>query len=175
MAATDISPNSDNYAVYTGILKWTPAGGAQRDVGNASEFAVTTTVTRLPHFNSRGGIGGVSYQDANPVVRVAMSVSIKLDEATASNLQMAFLATQTPGPPIHLELLNDPNLKGAFELDGTNFQGAKLKLIFPNVSVSSNAAINFINAGAWAEIPLLAEVYGDPVTGSFGSIDWAYV
>jgi|SRR5579862_3071251 len=174
MAATDISPNTDNYAVYTGILKWTPAGGVQRDCGNVSEFALTTTVTRLPHFNARGGIGGVSYQDANPVIRVAMSVAMKMDEITAANLQMALLATRTEGPPIHLEMLNDPNLKGAFELDGTNFQGAKCKLILPNVSVSANAALNFINPTAWAEIALLAEVYGDPVTGSFGSIDWAF-
>jgi hypothetical protein len=174
MAATDLSPNTDNYTVYTGILKWTPLGGAQRDCGNVSEFALTFTATRLPHFSARGGIGGVSYQDANPVIRVALSVAIKMEEITAANLQMALLATRTEGPPIHLELLNDPNIHGTFELDGTNFQGAKVKIILPDVSVSPAAAIGFINPQAWAEITLVAEVYGNKDTGSFGSLDWAY-
>lgn len=174
MAATDLSPNVDNYAVYTGILKWTPEGGAQRDCGNVSEFALTLTATRLPHFNSRGGVGGVSFQDANPVIRMAGSVAITMDELTAANLQMALLAGRTEGPPIHLEIGTNPNIRGAFELDGTNVIGAKVKVILPDVSIAPAAAIGFINANAWGEIKLVAEVYGDPDTGSFGSLDWAY-
>lgn len=174
MPATDVSPNTDNYAVYTGILKWTPTGGEQRDVGNVSEFALTITPTRLPHFNSRGGTGGVAYQDANPVIRQTASVAITMDEMTAANLQMALLAGRTEGPPIHLEIGTDPNITGAFELDGTNAIGAKVKVTLPSVSIAPAAALGFINANAWAEIKLTAEVYGDPDTGSFGSLDWAY-
>lgn len=174
MAATDISPNSDNYTVYTGILKWTPEGGSERDVGNVSEFAITITPTRLPHFNARGGVSGVSFQDSNPVIRVAASVAIKMDEITAANLQMALLAGRTEGPPIHLDILTSANLKGAFELDGTNTQGAKVKVILPSCSIAPSAAIGFINPTAWAEISLVAEIYGDPSTGSFGTLDWAY-
>lgn len=172
MPATDLSPNTDNYAVYTGILKWTPAGGAQRDVGNVSEFALTLTATRLPHFSSRGGSSGVSFQDANPVIRMAGSVAITMDEMTASNLQMALLAGRTEGPPIHLEIGTVADIRGAFELDGTNVLGAKVKVILPDVSVAPAAAQSFINANQWAEIKLVAEVYGDPDTGSFGTLDW---
>jgi hypothetical protein len=174
MAATDLSPNSDNYTVYTGILKWTPEGGSQRDCGNVSEFALTITPTRLPHFNARGGVSGVSFQDSNPVIRAAASVAITMDEITAANLQLALLAGRTEGPPIHLDIFTNANVRGAFELDGTNVQGAKVKIILPSCSIAPSAAIGFINPTAWAEIKLTAEVYGDPTTGSFGTLDWAY-
>jgi hypothetical protein len=172
MAVTDLSPNVDNYAIYTGIVTWTPLGGSPRDMGNVSELQLVWTVTRLPHFNSRGGLGGVSFQDANPVTRIACVATMKMEEMTAANWQLALLAVRTEGPPIHLEIGAAPNIHGTIQLDGTNSQGARLKLILPDVSMNPSAALNFIDANKWAEITLAVEVYADTLTGSFGGCDW---
>jgi hypothetical protein len=167
---TDISPNVENYYVGAGICKWKGEDDSTyRDVGNVSEFAFTSTVTRLKHYSSRTG---TRFKDRDVVTQLDASVAIKMDEITAANLALAVLGTASGSSPIMIEVLTQANKKGAFRLIGTNDIGAKIQIDLPSCLITPSGAIGLINAGTWGELSLTAEVNGDINTGSFGRYAW---
>lgn len=89
MAASDISPNEDNYYLGKGIVKWKGEGETTfRDIGNVPTYEYTQTVTKLDHFSSRLG---TKTKDKSVVTEKAAEVKITMDEITASNLAMALM------------------------------------------------------------------------------------
>ena len=89
-----VAPNILDYYVGTGIVSWQGAGDSTFvDLGNVNLFEVTPTVEKLPHWSHRYGI---RRQDLNPVVQQACTCRLTMDEFTAQNLKMAFLATIGP-------------------------------------------------------------------------------
>lgn len=91
MAATDISPNTDNYYSGKGILKFKRDGATEyRDLGDCPSFELTPNVSRLEHYSSRAGI---RIKDQSLISQRQLSVRVIMDEVTASNLAMALLAT----------------------------------------------------------------------------------
>src|ERR1700704_3488690 len=126
MPITDISPDVDNYFVGAGIVKWKGVlDVAYRDVGNVSEFAFTSNVTRLKHYSSRHG---TRFKDRDVVTQVDASVAIKMEEITASNLAMALLGDHAGSNPTMINILNTPDVEGAFRLIGTNDIGAAIQV-----------------------------------------------
>ena len=91
-----VSPTTDGYYVGTGIITWKGEGDATaRDVGNVNAFNLTPAVERLDHWNHR--VGGIRKKDFSPVVQQTLEVQMTMDEFTAKNLQMAFLAAVSTG------------------------------------------------------------------------------
>jgi len=171
MPYTELSPNVDNYIVGAGILKMrmiAPTLDADyRDVGNASKFEFTSTVTRLKHYSSRVG---TRFKDKDVATQVDATVALVLDEVTGANLQYMLLADKSGAGPVMLDLLTQPNMTVALRLIGTNDVGAKCQVDLPSVLLTPNGALGFINNGAWGEIPLTADVNGNEATGSFGRV-----
>jgi hypothetical protein len=90
---TITSPTVLGYYVGTGIVSWKGLTDVDFiDLGNVDVFEVTPAVERLPHWNHRVGI---RRQDFNPVVQQTCTCRVTMDEFTAQNLKMAFLATVT--------------------------------------------------------------------------------
>jgi hypothetical protein len=170
MAVSELSPQVDNYFIGAGIVKWKGILDADyRDVGNVSKFEFTSTVTRLAHYSSRVG---TRFEDKNVVTQVAAKVALTMEEFTAKNLTLALLGEENAGSPITIDILTNANIQGAFRLIGSNDVGAKCQIDLPSCTLSPTGALGFINAGTWGEIALEADVYGDPVTGSFGRLAW---
>lgn len=169
MAVTDLSPNIDNYFIGAGIVSWKEDGsGSYRDVGNVSKFEFTSQVTRLKHYSSRVG---TRFKDEDVVTQVDATVAMALDELTGSNLAMLLLGDQDgTAYPVTIDILTKTKFKGAFRLLGTNDVGAKCQVDLPSCLITPSGALGLINAGAWGEIQLTAEVNGDITTGSFGRI-----
>jgi hypothetical protein len=87
-----VSPTTDAYYVGTGIITWQGEGDlTPRDVGNVNVFELTPAVERLDHWNHR--VGGIRKKDFSPVVQQTLEVHLIMDEFTAENLKMAFLAS----------------------------------------------------------------------------------
>lgn len=171
MPYTELSPNVDNYFVGSGIVKIrqiSPVNeGAYRDVGNVSKFEFTSNITRLKHYSSRVG---TRFKDKDVVTQVDATLAMTMDEITGANLQYMLLSTNTGSSPVMLDLLTEPNLEVAVRLIGTNDVGAKVQVDLPNVILTPNGALGFINNGAWGEIQLTADVNGNAATGSFGRV-----
>ena len=173
MAATDLSPNVDNYYVGAGIVKWQagPTGYADpyRDLGNVSKFEFTSTPTRLHHYSSRVG---VRFRDLSVVTQVEATVAMTMDELTAANLAMALLGTEiVTGPPLTVDILNNAEQSGAIRFIGTNRVGAKMQIDLPSCNIAPSGALGFITT-AWGEIAISCEVNGNINTGSFGRVSW---
>ena len=173
MAATDLSPNVDNYYVGAGVLKWqagsTGYANPYRDLGNVSKFEFTSTATRLDHYSSRVG---VRFKDKSVVTQVSAIVSMTMDELTAANLAMALLGTETvTGPPLTVDILDNAEQEGALRFIGTNRVGAKMQIDLPLVNITPGGPIGFIST-AWGELVISGEVMGNITTGSFGRVSW---
>lgn len=171
MPYTELSPNVDNYFIGSGIVKIrqkVPVNeGSYRDVGNVSKFEFTSNVTRLKHYSSRVG---VRFKDKDVVTQVDATLAMVLDEVTAANLQYMLLGSTPSGSPLAMDILTQPDIEVAVRLIGTNDVGAKVQVDLPSVLLTPSGALGLINNGTWGEIPLNADVNGDPTTGSFGRI-----
>ncbi len=89
MAATDLSPNVDNYYVGKGIVSFKKDGETTfRDVGNVPEFEFSPTLETLDHFSSRTG---VKTKDKSIITSKTATIRMVMDELTAQNLSLFFL------------------------------------------------------------------------------------
>jgi hypothetical protein len=179
MPATELMPNIDNYFVGTGVVKWMANGGETMiEVGNVSKWEYTTTATRLKHYSS---MAGTRVKDDDVVIQVDAALSLTMDEFTSNNLGMALLGSVTipssggtagDGNPSLIDLGTNPQITGWFRLIGKNDIGPMVQMDLPSVSITPQGALSLINASAWGEITLTAEVNANPETGSLGQLAW---
>lgn len=149
------TPDPRNYAIFKGIVHFTPEGGARTDLGNVSGFSLTPEVEKLPHYSSRSG---VKTKDREVVVQKTNTITMVLEEMTALTFRLALLGTQgtdTDGN-IVIEVDDTDLLRGLLEFEGTNEVGPKWNFNFPSVAISPSGAIDLISE-EWAAI----EVTGD--------------
>ncbi|PSJ55763.1 hypothetical protein [Pseudaminobacter soli (ex Li et al. 2025)] len=165
-----VSPNTLNYFQGTGLLEWTPKGGAKRDLGNIVECELTPTVgTKREHKSSRNGskkTDKVQYDDKSVTIRIV------LDEITAENLGMMMMSDvdeSTEGKVIRI--MSKSIIEGALTFTGTNDVGNKVHGDFPNVSFGPTGSFSPISGDDWGQIEitgdLLATEYTDG-TSDFG-------
>jgi hypothetical protein len=89
-----ISPNTNNYTLGAGVLffnmKDLTSGlyAGERDLGNAPSFSFNTSIEKLPHFSSRGGL---KVKDKEIISQLTPSVSFTLDEINKANFSMLVL------------------------------------------------------------------------------------
>ena len=164
------SPYTGNYSVLKGIVKFTPTGGSERDLGNAPEIELTPAVEKLDHFSSRAGVRS---KDRSVVTEKTVTLRIVLDELTAENLRMMLLGdaitTGTSGNP-GFGIGAESEILGAISITGTNDIGSKIHLALPNVSFGPSGSLNLISE-EWATIEVTAEVFWDETNGNFGTVE----
>src|SRR4051812_41013509 len=165
MDVSNTSPNTFNYAVLKGIVKFQKTGtGSYRDLGNVPEFELTPTVDKLDHFSSRTGVRS---KDRSIVREKSLTIRIVMDEITADNLGMALMGAVTASSPEYVvDVFTLSEITGAVRFVGTNDVGARVQMDLPTVSITPSSSINFISE-EWASIEVTGEVLAD-VNGSFG-------
>jgi len=165
------SPNTLNYFIGKGIIKFTPTGGSIRDLGNAPEIELTPTIEKLDHFSSRAG---VKKKDRTVVTEKGATIRIVLDEVTAENLSMQLMgeiATSTDGTK-SFRIMSESEITGQIDFTGTNDVGNQVDVQLPNVSFGPSGSFNLIS-DEWGQIEITGDVlateYSDG-TSDFGLI-----
>lgn len=161
------SPSVLNYSILKGIVKFTPTGGVERDLGNAPEFELTPAVEKLDHFSSRAGVRS---KDRSVVTEKTLTARIVLDEFTTENVQLGLMGgditTTTDGD--EFGIFEDSEITGALTFTGTNDIGAKVHLLLPDVSFGPSGSLNLIS-DEWGQIELTAEVLYSEGAADFGT------
>lgn len=153
-----------NYYIGTGVVTWTPAGGAAVDLGNCPKFEFDPKVTSIAHYSSRLGH---KFKDDQRITVMEPEVMFTLDEWTQANLALALIGS-TSGATVNI--MDSFDLRGALAFTGANAVGPKKLITLPLVVLIPTGKMEFINAGAYGEIELTAQVLGAASTGSFGTI-----
>ncbi len=88
-----ITPSADNYALLRGRLlfnrKVNGVFQGLRDLGNATDFTLTTATDKLDHYSMQSG---VSVKDKSVIKSASITGSFTLEEIVAENLALSFLA-----------------------------------------------------------------------------------
>ncbi|MGR9252742.1 phage tail tube protein [Rhizobium leguminosarum] len=150
------SPNTLNYFIGKGIIKFTPAGGVQRDLGNAPEIEITPTIEKLDHFSSRSG---VRKKDRTVVTEKGATIRIVLDEVTAENLALQLMgevSTSTDGTK-SFRIMSESEITGVIDFTGTNDVGNQVDMHLSNVSFGPSGSFNLIS-DEWGQIEITGDV-----------------
>ena len=89
-----IAPNTNNYTLGKGVLFFnkknmsTGLYEGERDLGNAPAFSFNTSIEKLPHYSSRGGL---KVKDKEIISQLTPSISFTLDEINKANFAMLVL------------------------------------------------------------------------------------
>jgi hypothetical protein len=164
------SPNILYYSVLKGIVKFTPEGGSEIDLGNAPEFELTPAIDKLDHFSSRAGVRS---KDRSVAREKTLGVRIVLDEFSPENVRLALLGgaitTNTNGNP-EFGIYAESEISGSLTFTGTNDIGTKINLQLPNVSFLPSSAIAFISE-EWGTMELSGDVLFDEASNDFGTCE----
>lgn len=166
------TPNPLNYFIGKGIIKFTPTGGQERDLGNAPEIELTPNIEKLDHFSSRAGVRS---KDRSIVLEKGMSLRIVLEEITAANLALLLLggeiSSDTDGSS-SFAIFAESEITGAIAFEGTNDVGNKVMITLPNVSFGPSGSFSPIS-DEWGSIEITGEVLAtehSDGTSDFGTI-----
>lgn len=165
------SPDVLNYFIGKGIAKFTPTGGAQRDLGNAPEIEITPTIEKLDHFSSRSG---VRKKDRTVVIEKGATLRIVLDEVTAENLAMQLMGevTSASDGTKSFRILSISEITGAFDFTGTNDIGQKVHIVLPRVSFGPSGSFSPIS-DEWGQLEVTGEILATEYTdgtSDFGTV-----
>ncbi len=166
MPVSDISPNTDNLLLGTGIVKWKGDGDADyRDLGEVMAFEVALNPTEKQHLSKRQGR---RFQDFSVTEQIECTVTLTLQEFTTDNLVFALLGVRSEGPPISIDIGTNVEILGAMRFIGMNDVGPRTQVDLPSVKITPAAALNLLSDD-WGEMQLSGKVNGDPTTASFGT------
>lgn len=160
MAATDLSPNVDNYYIGKGVMYFRPRNpdgtyGPWRDLGNVPEFEFTSSTEKLDHFSSRTG---VRTKDLSVIVEKNATCRIVLEEWTGPNLAMYLLGTQTGADETaSIDIGTNSEIRGQIAFDGQNDIGPTWNLWFPEVSFTPSGSLSPIQ-DEWGSMELTGDV-----------------
>lgn len=167
------SPNVVNYFEGTGILRFTPTGGVERDLGNIVACEITPEVERRDHFSKRQG---TAKKDRSVVTRQSATLRIVMDEITSENLALSLMSevvTNTDGTKT-LRVLSVSEITGALTFEGTNDIGNKFDGNFPSVSFGPSGSFSPISdSDDWQQIEVTCELLSTEYTD--GSTDFGTI
>ena len=170
MAVSLISPNPDNYFIGRGILWWKNTGAGSttwRDLGNAPVVQFKPAIKNLDHFSSRQGIKN---KDKSVPIEANATVVMQLEEWTRDNLALAMMGPEGVSP---FDILIESTVTGGIFLLGTNSIGARMAMNLPIVNLTPTGTFDFIGTSdKFGTLEITGDVLADPVTGSFGTLDW---
>jgi len=92
-----ISPHADNYTLGRGVVYFDKKITAthyegERDLGNATTFAVALAIEKLEHFTSRSGLKA---KDKTVITQITPTMTFTLDEVNVENVALTFMAETT--------------------------------------------------------------------------------
>lgn len=159
MAATDLSPNVDNYMIGKGGVWFRPlvSGtlGAWRHVGNVPEFEFENSVERLAHYSSMAGIRS---KDLDVIIEQSATIRILLEEFSGPNLAMYLLGEQTGADETAaISIGTATNILGQVAFAANNTIGPNWNLWLPSVSFAPSAPFAPISE-EWAQFEVTGEV-----------------
>lgn len=161
------SPDVGNYVVGRGIVSiQLPGEDVYTDCGNCTEFSMTVTPTKLPHYNSREG---TQKKDFVGITRLDATAMFILEEWTARNVAFALLGIPQESGDVTINMFTNPLYYAAIKVVQTNSIGPEYTWVFPLTIISPRGAIELIarGSGEWATIQLDADVLFDSVTQQF--------
>lgn len=158
------SPNVLNYYVGKGTVVFTPDGGGPLTLGNAPKFEFDPKNTRLPHYSSQVGI---KFKDFEVVQVKEPEFTLMLDEWTLDNLSIALMGSLSGST---MQIMDQAQVSGQLVFTGTNLVGPKKRVTLPKMAIFPTGKLGFIDDG-YGQIEIVGPVYGDPNTGSFGTIE----
>lgn len=164
--ASNVSPNTDNIALDTGILKWKGSGDADFvHMGEVLACEFNQSVTLKPHMSK---MGRVRREDFNVTESTAAEVTVTLQERTSRNLALHLMGTVAAGPPIEITIGNDTDSVGALRFIGMNDTGPREQLDLDFVTFTPAAALNLLSDD-WSEMQLTGKVSWNPTGGTAGT------
>lgn len=166
------SPNIGNLSILKGIIKFTPTGGVQRDLGEAPEVELTPAIEKLDYNSNRSG---VRTKVKSVVLEKSMTLRVVLSEINAENLQMMLIGgeiiTNTDGSK-SFDIFENSDITGVIEFTGTNDVGSQVDMILPNVSFGPSGSLNVIS-DEWGQLEFEGEVLAS--TNTDGSTNFGTV
>lgn len=90
-----MNPSTDNYTLGKGVVYFDRKDSAtglytgERDLGNAPAFSFNTSLEKLEHYSSRGGLKA---KDKEIISQITPGVAFTLDEVSSDNLALLTLA-----------------------------------------------------------------------------------
>jgi hypothetical protein len=165
------SPDIANLSIGKGIVKFTPDGGAERDLGEVSEFETTPNIDILDYFSSRSGIS----KKVKSVVRTtSLELRMVMNEITAENLALQLLgevSEVTTGQKT-FRIMSESAVSGVLTFTGTNDVGNRIDITLDNVTFRPSGSFSPLSE-EWQAIEVtgeaLATEYTDG-TSDFGSV-----
>jgi hypothetical protein len=165
-----VSPSVLNYSVLKGIIKFTPEGGSEQDLGNAPEVELTPEIDKLDHFSSRAGVRS---KDRSVVREKTLTLRVVLDEITAENLRLALLGGPLgagSGGGDAFAIFAESEIAGSVTFTGTNSIGNQINLTLPSVTAVPSASLNLISE-EWGTMELTFDVLFVEALQDFGTVE----
>lgn len=161
--------NPENYRIGKGIVKFTPAGGAQHDLGNCTEGTLTPEIETLEHFSSRAG---VRQKDKEVTLEIGGTVGLTMEEFTAFNLSLMTLGdldeAAVGGPEI--DIFQNTQIEGRLVVTATNDVGPRWDWDLYRCSVTPTGELGVID-DEWGNMELEMSVLAAteaPNVGKYG-------
>jgi len=160
------SPNTGNYFVGKGVLRFKPEGAADYYyLGNVTAMEFEPKLETLEHFSS---MEGVKSKDVTVVLSRGGTIKITMEELTARNLALFLLGDVDVSDPLNpsVEIFATDLLSGALQFIGTNDVGPRWTFSFAKVDFVPSGSFNPIS-DEWGAL----EVTGELATaaGTFGT------
>lgn len=156
------SPSTLNYVTGGGkceIRKWVAGvapSGAWAHMGNVPKFECQPNIEKLDHNSSQGG---TLEKNKSVVQSKGATLSMELEENTAENMALFFMATIVSENDIRP--LEEDEIECEIKFTPDYAVGNEWICDFWKCSVSPSGALAFINMGAWMNAPLTLEVLSD--------------
>lgn len=162
--------NPENYRIGKGVVKFTPTGGAEHDLGNCTSAVLTPEIETLDHFSSRAG---VRQKDKEVTLEIGGSVALTLEEFTPFNAALMTLGdldeAAVGGPEV--DIFQNTQIGGRLVITATNDVGPRWDWDLYNVSVTPTGEFGAIE-DEWGEMELemsvLASTTAGPTLGKYG-------
>lgn len=162
------SPNVGNFRVGRGYCTAQFLTDTEPvDIGNITEFTFELKPTLLPHYSSRVG---VQKKDLVATTRLDATLTLKMEELTAHNMQAALLGQYSKVSTTYsISAMSTPQIYAALFFYDTSAVGPEWSAFFPLCLFTPNSPLSMISAGsgAWTEIGLQADVLFDDHTQEF--------
>lgn len=159
MAATDLSPNTDNYYIGAGEFWFRPlVGGVLQDwrhMGNVPEYTFESTVETKEH---RSSMVASRMVDKSVIISQTAETRVILEEWTGPNLAMWLLGNQTGADETaSIDIGTITKIEGQIAYDAKNDIGPRWNMWLPNVMFRPSGALNPLNDD-WGAMELIGAV-----------------
>jgi hypothetical protein len=162
-----VTPDTDNYRIGKGIVKFKPVGAlVARDLGNVETIVFNPDEKRLDHFSSRGG---VKRKDKSVTTEQGGTITIKCDEWVPENVALAVMgevATDTAGD-VNVDIYTVDEIEGELTFEAHNDVGPIVNMTLFRVSFRPAKAVDMISDG-WSQFDLTCELLARESDGRFG-------